>query len=80
MHAVFLYFSSFWGAFKMVQALVYPFANVNKGGFLDFLDFFVPYSTLCRSTVPEDAGIETRTVATSALAVRRSNKSVDLIH
>ncbi len=42
-------------------------------------DFFFPYSIqhcfICRpsdSTVPTDAGIEPRTVATSALAVRRS--------
>ncbi len=32
------------------------------------------------STVSEDAGIEPWTVATSALAVRRSNHSASLIH
>jgi hypothetical protein len=46
------------------------------GDFLIF--FFVLYSALLHlppsdSTVPTDAGIEPRTVATSALAVRRSN-------
>ncbi len=46
----------------------------------------VHYSTLphlppLRSTVLEDVGIEHRTVATSALAVRRSNHSaIGLIH
>jgi hypothetical protein len=47
-----------------------------------WMDFFpnVLYSTLLHlppsdSTVSEDAGIEPRTVATSALAVRRSNHS-----
>ncbi len=42
--------------------------------------FFFPYNIqhcfICRpsdSTVPKDAGIEPRTVATGALAVRRSN-------
>jgi hypothetical protein len=44
--------------------------------FLDF--FFIKYSTLLHlppsdSTVPTNAGIEPRTVATIALAIRRSN-------
>ncbi len=47
-------------------------------GFFRF--FHVRYSTLLhlpplRSTVSEEAGIEPRTVATTALAVRRSNHS-----
>ncbi len=47
--------------------------------------FFVLYSTLFHlppfiSTVSEDAGIEPRTVATSALAVRRSTHSVRSHH
>ncbi len=62
----------------------------------DFFNFFfsmycIQYCFFCRpsdSTVSEDAEIEPRTVATSALAVRRSNQSVrshpptrlDLIH
>jgi hypothetical protein len=46
----------------------------------DYLDFYVLYSTLFHlpasdSTVSEDAGIEPRTVATSALTVSRSNHS-----
>ncbi len=53
----------------------------NKGGF--FLDFFffmydIQHCFICRpsdSSVSEDAGIESRTVATIALAVRRSNHS-----
>ncbi len=44
----------------------------------DFLDFFCTLFNTCRpsdSTVSEDAGVEPRTYATSALAVRRSNHS-----
>ncbi len=49
-------------------------------GILGFFVFYAHYSTLliCRpsdSTVSEDAGIEPRTVATSALTARRSNHS-----
>ncbi len=65
-----------------------------KGNFFDFLDFFmcdIQYCFICRpsdSIVSEDARIEPRTVATTALAVRRSNHSasshpqtrMDLIH
>ncbi len=54
--------------------------NSNKQG--EFWEFFSMYRIQhcfkCRpsdSTVPEDAGIDPRTVATSALAVRRSNHS-----
>ncbi len=46
--------------------------------FLNFIAFFIPHSFICRpldSTVSEDAGIERRTVATLALAVRLSNHS-----
>jgi hypothetical protein len=51
--------------------------NRLRGTFLDF-SFYVRYSTLLHlppsdSTVPEDAGIDPRTVATTALDVRRSN-------
>jgi hypothetical protein len=70
--------------------LLYPLFLYLKGGF--FL-FYVRYSTLHHllplrfSTVSEDAGIESRTVATTALAVRRYNhsarshpQSANLIH
>jgi hypothetical protein len=49
---------------------------------LDLQSFYIRYDIqhcfICRpsdSTVSEDAGIEPRTVATTALAVRRSNHS-----
>jgi hypothetical protein len=42
------------------------------GGGGDFLIFFVLYS-YAATIVPTDAGIERTTVATGALAVRRSN-------
>jgi hypothetical protein len=54
-----------------------------KGVFLDFLDFFMYDTQHCficlpsDTTVSEDAGIEPRTVATTALAVRRSKKSAE---
>ncbi len=41
-----------------------------------FLSYYIQHCFICRpsdSTVPTDAGIEPRTVATGALAVRRSN-------
>jgi hypothetical protein len=49
-------------------------------GFFGFFLFMydIQHSVICRpsdSTVSEDAGIEPRTVATTALAVRRSNNS-----
>ncbi len=47
---------------------------------MDIFLFYVRFSTLLHlpppdSTVSEDAGIEPKTVATMALAVRRSNHS-----
>ncbi len=46
--------------------------------------YYIQHCFICRpsdSTVSEDAEIEPRTVATSALAVRRSNHSaIDLNH
>ncbi len=61
-----------------------------KSSLLDFLMHFIQHCFICRpslSIMLEDAGIEPRTVATSALAVRRSNHlarshphSLDLIH
>jgi hypothetical protein len=51
-----------------------------KGGFFGFFLFMydIQHCFICRPsdfTVSEDAGIESRTVATTALAVRRSNHS-----
>jgi hypothetical protein len=46
------------------------------GGFFLFFSYYIQHCLICRpsdSTVPTDAGIEPRTVATGALAVRRSN-------
>ncbi len=46
------------------------------GGFFLFLSYNIQHCFICRpsdSTVPTDAGIVPRTVATGALAVRRSN-------
>jgi hypothetical protein len=45
-------------------------------GFFRFVHFFIQHCFICRpseSTVSEDAEIEPRTVATTALAVRHSN-------
>ncbi len=44
--------------------------------FFFFFSYYIQHCFICRpsdSTVPTDAGIEPRTVATGALAVRRSN-------
>jgi hypothetical protein len=44
--------------------------------FLSFLSYYIHHCFICRpsdSTVPTNAKIEPRTVATSALAVRRCN-------
>ena len=60
---------------KTKLPLLHP---VFKGGFFGFFQFSIQHSLICRSsdsTVSEDAGIEPMTVATSALAVRRSNRS-----
>jgi hypothetical protein len=48
------------------------------GDFWDFFMYDIQHCFICRpsvSTVSEDAGIEPRTVATTALTVRRSNQS-----
>jgi hypothetical protein len=61
--------------------------NTSKtGGFFwfFFLCYYIQHCFICRPsdfTVSEDAGMEPRTVATSTLAVRRSNHyRLDLIH
>jgi hypothetical protein len=69
-------FANFWRLKLISTALdIYK-----KSGIFWIFSFYVRYSTLLHlppsdSTVPEDAGIEPRTVATTALAVRRSNHS-----
>ncbi len=48
------------------------------GDILGFFMYCIQHSFICRpsdSTVSEDAGVEPRTLATTALAVRRSNHS-----
>jgi hypothetical protein len=53
--------------------------QVKQGDFfVSFCTYFSQHCFICRpsdSTVSEDAGLELRTVATSASAVRRSNQS-----
>jgi hypothetical protein len=72
----------------MVRQTQFDFFSFNIKTFLkrDFLDFLVLFSTFFNtasydapsdSTVSEDAGIEPRTVATTVLAVRRSNHSAN---
>jgi hypothetical protein len=54
----FFFLIFFWGIFSL------------------FVHYIIQHCFICRpsdSTVPTDAGIEPKTVATSALAVRRSN-------
>jgi hypothetical protein len=51
------------------------FLKILFGDFL-FFSYYIQHCFICRpsdSTVPTDAGIEPRTVATGALAIRRSN-------
>jgi hypothetical protein len=55
---------------------IYFFFFFFLGGFFLFFPYNIQHCFICRpsdSTVPTDAGIEPRTVATGALAVRRSN-------
>ncbi len=52
------------------------FLNNFLGDFFEFFSYCIQHCFICRpsdSTVPLDAGIEPRTVATDALAVRRPN-------
>ncbi len=65
---------------------IQPWTKSKTGRFLDFFSLCTVFNTASSatpsdSTVSEDAGIEPRTVETSALAVRRSNhQAIDLIH
>ncbi len=60
-----------------------PFLKIFFGGIFSLCSYNIQHCFICRpsdSTVPTDAGIEPRTVATGALAVRRSNHyRLDLI-
>jgi hypothetical protein len=72
----------FGANFVKVKILLF---NKLTRGFLGFFSMYcIQHCFICRlsdSTVSEDAGIESRIVATSALAVRRSNHyRLDLIH
>ncbi len=74
MIALFIFGAVDWG--KMIRSV----HRLNME--LDLQSFYIRYDIqhcfICRpsdSTVSEDAGIEPRTVATTALAVRRSNNS-----
>jgi len=52
------------------------------GNFFYFFPYYIQHCFICRhsdSNVPTDAGIEARTVATGALAVRRFNPGLDII-
>ncbi len=56
------------------------FFYIFGGDFFIFFSYYIQHCFICRpldSTVPTDAGIETRTVATGALTVRRTR--LDLI-
>jgi hypothetical protein len=57
-----------------IPPLMYSSALFSWGFFMNF-KYFIQHSRPSDATVPEDAGIEPRTVSTSALAVRRSNLS-----
>jgi hypothetical protein len=55
---------------------IWDILNTFLGDFFSFCSYNIQHCFICRpsdSTVPTDAGIEPRTVATCALAVRRSN-------
>ncbi len=57
-----------------IFTIIFFFTNF-LGDFL-FFSYYIQHCFICRpsdSTVPRDAGIEPRTVATGALTVRRSN-------
>jgi hypothetical protein len=58
------------------ELFLFCFLKYFFGGFFSFCSYNIQHCFICRpsdSTVPTDAGIEPRTIATGALAVRRSN-------
>jgi hypothetical protein len=62
--------------FKGMATMTFTISYYFLGGFIFSFSYCIQHCFICRpsdSTVPTDAGIEPRTVATSALAVRRSN-------
>jgi hypothetical protein len=62
--------------FEIVSFFLRPFFYSSLGRFFTFFLGPIQHCFICRpseSTVPTDAGIEPRTVATGALAVRHSN-------
>jgi hypothetical protein len=56
--------------------LLWTFIKAGLFGFsfVFYVRYDIQHCFICRSTVLEDAGIEPMTVATTALAVRRSNQ------
>jgi hypothetical protein len=73
-------FVNFWlSRLSVVGVSVFFMLNFSKyflGGFFSFCLYNIQHCFICRpsnSNVPTDAGIELRTVATDALAVKRSN-------
>jgi hypothetical protein len=72
--------ASFWIVYVIVRLQLASYSpEPLKRDFLDFFITLVNTVFICRpsdSTVSEDAWIEPRTVATTALAVRRSNPSI----
>jgi hypothetical protein len=79
-------FGSFWGQVvrKYLERDLQTFTGIVTFRFsfrfsilfFIFCSYYIQHCFICRpsdSTVPTDAGIEPRTVATGALAVRRSN-------
>jgi hypothetical protein len=71
-------FMYLWAIFifpGLVHIIFYIYIYIFWGNFF-FFPFYIQHWFICRpsdSTVPRDAGIEPRTVASGALAVRRSN-------
>jgi hypothetical protein len=64
-----------WFMVSRVVCNYYCFFYILGGDFY-FFSYYIQHCFICRppdSTVPTDAGIELRTVATGALAVIRSN-------
>ncbi len=64
--------------FNTIDVFIIFIIQINyngNGGFFSVLSSTLLLLTPSDSAVSEDAGIEPRTVATSALAVRRSNHS-----
>jgi hypothetical protein len=64
--------------YSAVTPMLVAMQNIFKGGFYCFLMYCIQHCFICRpsdSTASEDAAIEPRIVATTALTVIRSNQS-----